>query len=230
MFKKKKKGVTLIELIGVMIIIAILLGIGGAAVSYGMQKSRETSVQSALKSYESAFSSIIMDRPGIQSTTFDAIEAITADGAGAITYSSKEVHKETVALMNTILEPELQLAWNDTAGWYESVGNDPYGGKYIFTEVPVDLSTEPSYDPDTFDISAYVWDYSKVEYKTADNAPVYTFVIASTGRTDSIDSRRVISEKDAAMKVSLTGGVLSTEVSGLGKYIFSDTMYIPMLS
>lgn len=127
---RRRKGMTLIELLGVMVVLVVLAAIAIGGVMNSVYRSRVTSCLTAIDGYRSAFLNAAVSHPSVFS------DRINHWGDGS-NYSSKDGLKRIVAFMNEALDDNLQFYWNDEMKWYESVDNDPWGGKYILTEYPV---------------------------------------------------------------------------------------------
>jgi len=136
--KKKRIGMTLVELLGVMVVLAILATIGVGSVLKAAHRGRVTSCFTAIDGYRSAFLSAVVSHPSVFS---DRISNWKDDGEG---YSAKDGLKRVAAFMNESLDDNLHFYWNEEEKYYETIGNaDPWGGKYILTEYPISES-----DPD----------------------------------------------------------------------------------
>lgn len=131
---KKRKGFSLIELLVAIVVLAILGTITITAGSSAQRRARVTAAMTVFDDYKNAFNTAILSHAGLVTDPEDAWkESIT----GGTAYSSKNSYARLVKNMNDSLSPDLKLVWND-AGYWESAGSDPWGGKYIMLEYPVD--------------------------------------------------------------------------------------------
>ena len=93
-FKKSKKGSTLVELIGVMIVIAIIAAIAVGGIIAARDRANVTNTRSDLRTYENAVKQVMMAYPNIMKYE----DATTVDGDAAITH--------VIDLINAQLETE----------------------------------------------------------------------------------------------------------------------------
>lgn len=138
--KKKRRGFSLIELLIAVVVLGILAAMVVNSGLSAQKKARATAALTALKDYEAAFSTAVMTHPGIMTDR----EKAWGDGTG---YTTKKAMERVLSYMNESLETDLQLGWNDAATRYESVGEDPWGGKYIITEFPLVAEDATGYNP-----------------------------------------------------------------------------------
>ena len=151
----KRRGMNMIELLGVMAVLVILIGIGVGNVLSGQEKARVTSAQQALSSYRGAFMQATVIKPAILS---DRLDEWTAAG-GESNYSSEDAFKRLVSLMNEALEDKLCLEWDANLACYRSRGKDPWGGHYILCEYPKS-DAENRFNPaslGTVELSCSIW-------------------------------------------------------------------------
>lgn len=184
-----RRGTSLVELIGVMIVLGILAVIAFGAVSVAVNNSKATTAEKALASYKSAFMQACSTHPGIIEDRFTAWEA----GSGS--YTSKDGLKKVVNYMNEVLDNDFVLTWNSTLLCYESQGEDPWGGKYILTEYPV-TSTENYYDPTTFDTRSM------------------EISIWATGKSDQLLIDHVVGEDDFGVALRYNSGLITEKYHG----------------
>lgn len=69
MFKKRRKGTNLIELLGVMAVIAIISAIAVGGITAARDSANETSVQSDIKVYQTAIQQVLMQHPEVMKFT-----------------------------------------------------------------------------------------------------------------------------------------------------------------
>lgn len=69
MFKKRRKGTNLIELLGVMAVIAIISVIAVGGITAARDSANETSVQSDIKVYQTAIQQVLMQHPEVMKFT-----------------------------------------------------------------------------------------------------------------------------------------------------------------
>lgn len=148
MNKKHRKGFSLVELLVAASILSLL---GGALLVSGMSaqhKARITSVMTVFDDYSLAFRQACMLHPGIVN------DREKAWGSNGSSYSTSKGMERIVKYMNESLSEQLKLVLSADGKYYESVGNDPWGGKYVLLEYP-DTSGLPGgksyYDPTTVD-------------------------------------------------------------------------------
>lgn len=135
---KRLRGTNLVELIGVMVVILILCSIGVGIASVAIHNSKRATAEKGLADYASVFTQVCTTHPGI-------VKDRKAAWGGSETYTSQEGLKRLVLYMNELLPEERAFVWN-SAGYFESLGGDPWKGKYILTEYPV-TAYENYYDP-----------------------------------------------------------------------------------
>lgn len=144
MERKKRKGFSLVELLVAIVVLGILGAITITAGTSAQRRARITSAMTVFDDYKAAFNTAVMDHAGLVNDREDAWNEALNSG---LTYSSKEGFARLVANMNRSLSTELKLVWNDTGKYYESTGNDPWGGKYVLLECPSDAATDMYWDP-----------------------------------------------------------------------------------
>ncbi len=135
--KDYRKGFSLIELLVAIVVLAILGAITITAGTSAQQRARVTSAMTVFDDYKSAFNTALMDHPGLVNAREEAWMAL--DDAGnpdnGVTYTTKKAYDRLVTFMNRSLADNLKLTWN-AEGYYESAGEDPWGGKYVLLEYP----------------------------------------------------------------------------------------------
>lgn len=139
--KKQCKGFSLVELLIAIVVLGILAGMLINSGVSAQRKARITAAMTVLRDYDAAFSTACLTHPGLMS---DRAEAWGDDGTG---YTTKAAMERVVGYMNDSLEPSSQLRWDDTNQRYESVGDDPWGGKFVLTEFPLESDTASGYNP-----------------------------------------------------------------------------------
>lgn len=153
-YTRKRKGFSLVELLVAIVVLGILGAITITAGTSAQRRARVTSAMTVFDDYKNAFNTAIMDHAGLVNDREDAWTEAMNNG---MTYSSHEGFARLVGNMNRVLSNELSLVWNDTGKYWESVGNDPWGGKYVLLECPVD--TDVSSDKE------YYWDPTQAQNK-----------------------------------------------------------------
>ncbi len=139
--KRKRQGFSLVELLIAIVVLGILAGMLINSGVSAQRKARVTAAMTVLRDYDAAFSMACLTHPGIMT---DREEAWGADGTG---YTTKAAMERVVTYMNESLEASSQLRWDDTNQRYESVGEDPWGGKFVLTEFPLETETSSGYNP-----------------------------------------------------------------------------------
>lgn len=142
---KARRGMTLVELLGVMVVLAILAMITIGSITRAIERSRVTKALTAIDGYRSSFLSAVVSHPSVYG------DRMSNWGDGTA-YSSKEGLKRAAAFMNDTLDDNLHFYWNQDAGYYETTEKDPWGGTYILTEYP--WSAEHP-EADYYDCSKY---------------------------------------------------------------------------
>ena len=190
---KRRKGMTMVELLGVMVVISIIAGVSVGGVLKGQERSRITQAQKAITAYRDAFTNVCVTSPGVVSDR-------TATWVDAATYSSEDGLKKVVAKMNDYLESPLMFYWDDTLKCYKSQGYDPWGEPYILTEYPVDREGLVNY----FDASGA-------------GKGRMCLSIWCTGNTDAIFGERKINEDCIGLGVVFYSGLVEHNVHGLNE-------------
>lgn len=145
--RKQRKGFSLIELLIAIVVLAILGAITITAGSAAQQRARVTSAMTVFDDYKAAFNTAIMDHPGLVNDREDTW--LLPDGSGdGSAYTSVEAFKRLVGYMNKSLSEEQKLVVSADGKYYESVGNDPWGGKYVLLEYP-EVNGLTYWDPTT---------------------------------------------------------------------------------
>lgn len=133
--RKARKGFSLIELLVAIIVLGILGAITIVAGSAAQQRARVTSAMTVFSDYKTAFNTAVMDHPGLVNDRENTWKGSDGTGDGS-TYTSQEAFKRVVAYMNRALSENLQLELSEDGKYYQSRGNDPWGGKYVLLEYP----------------------------------------------------------------------------------------------
>lgn len=133
--KKARKGFSLVELLIAIVVLAIIGGITIVAGTSAQKRARITSAMTVFDNYASAFNTAVMDHPGLVNDRADAWAASLAP-SDAVPYSTLGAYSRLVGYMNKSLSDELRLVPSEDKTHYESVGNDPWGGKYVLLEYP----------------------------------------------------------------------------------------------
>lgn len=197
---KLRKGVTLLELLGVMAILAIIASIAVGGILTSQERARVTSAMSSIDAYDNAFATACIINPGIVGDRYMIIE-------GGGTYNSEEGFKRLVKYMNETLDDSLDFHWDDTRKCYVSMGRDPWGGNYILSEYPVG--------------SASGADYSDPSVEA--NQAVMACAIWCTGNTDSILVGKTVSKDCYGIGLVFKDGLGSSSYQGFDdQYNFTD--------
>ena len=116
---RRRRGMNLVEMVGVVAILAVLIGIGVGGVSAAQQKARIVTCEKALAAYQGAFISATGEKPALAFATYDD-------------------YSELVPLMNSVLDETLQLEAVVVGGktFWKALGQDPWGGDYVLTVHP----------------------------------------------------------------------------------------------
>lgn len=151
------RGVTLTELMGVMIVMGILLGIGMGVVGTNVAHSKITAAETVLDDFRAAFSNACISHPSVINDRKDA-----ASAAGG--YTTQGGLYKVVFNMNSVLDDKYNFQWDSSYNAYVSEGEDPWHGKYVLREYPIYGSYDFS-DPLTCKSGMYlsIWCYGKSE-------------------------------------------------------------------
>lgn len=144
--KQSRKGFSLIELLVAIVVLAILGTITITAGTAAQRRARVTSAMTVFSDYRSAFNTAIMDHPGLVNDREELWVGPDGTDTGVM-YTSKEAFKRLVGYMNSSLSADLQLVPSADGPYYESKGNDPWGGKYVMLEYPDIPGGLSYYDP-----------------------------------------------------------------------------------
>lgn len=198
--RKKRRGFSLVELLIAVVVLGILAAMVINSGLSAQKRARNTAALTALKDYEAAFSTACMTHPGIMMDREDA----WGDGTG---YTTKAAMERVLSYMNEGLESSLQIGWSDTNSRYESVGEDPWGGKYIITEFPLVAEDAPGYSP--------------VEAGGPAEAAM-RLAVFSTGGDASIEEAKVVHDGSVGVALSYKGGYVNAFYQGVNEsYPFS---------
>lgn len=189
---KRRSGMTMVELLGVMVVIAILASIAIGGVTSAQSRARDTSAMQALNGYKDAFTTVCVMNPGI-------IADRGNNWTDSTTYTSENGLKKVVTKMNELLDDELAMHWDVTQKCYVSMGQDPWGGNYILTEYPMDPAGSVNYyDP------------------TAGGKGIMALAVWCTGNSDFV-SDGVITKDTRGVAMSYIGGLINTVPQGIDK-------------
>lgn len=198
---RRRRGVTLVELLGVMAVIAILSAVAIGGILTSQERARVTSAMSSIDAYDNAFATACITNPGIVGDRYAIIE-------GGGTYGSQEGLKRLVKYMNETLDDNLDFYWDASMKCYVSLGKDPWGGNFILTEYPVGSSSGADYsDP-----------------SQPNNQAVMACAIWCTGNTDSITLERTVSKDCYGIGMVFQNGLGSSSYQGFDdQYNFTDS-------
>ena len=186
----RRDGITMVELLGVMVVLALLASIGVGGASHMQSMARESNTNAALRAYYNAFSNAVITHPGIVS---DRIKSWT----GESTYSSEKGLERVVSIMNTYVEEDLALVWDDTLKAYVSRGADEWGGNYILTEYPEQPSGVTYFDP------------------SIDRVPRMCLSVWNTGINEDIITSKVVPENCYGAGMIFQNGLTSVIYHGV---------------
>lgn len=196
----KKRGMTLVELMGVMVVLTILATVSGSGILKGQEKARVSSALSAIDAYESAFTVAATTHPSIVSSRAKA-------WADEVTYTSKDGLGRVAYYMNEILEDQLVLQWDDMLHCYRSAGVDPWGGYYILTEYPISADGATSY-----------WDPT-----VEPGASTFACAIFSTGKDDLLlGDTHTVSDDIHGVGLVLTSGLVTSNLHNFNDQLSFD--------
>lgn len=191
---KGRAGMTLVELLGVMVVLAILAAIAVGGVMSAQRKARETQILTALDAYKSAFTTSCINYPGMVS---DRTKNWGTDGS---TYSTQQALKKVVDRMNDVLDDELRMYWDNTLGYYQSQGFDAFGGRYVLLEYPESADGATTYyacgegDPGFGRLGLSVW---------------------TTGTTDSVVTDKIVGKDTYGIAMYFTGGLVTSSYQNI---------------
>ena len=193
-----RKGMTLVELLGVMVVLVILASLATGGILGGQEKARVASALTAVDAYKDAFSVTCITHPGIAGSR----DAAWAD---EVTYSSQSGLAKLVNGINETVDDLLVLQWDDSLKCYRSTGTDPWGGYYVLLEypVPADPVANPSY-----------WDPT-----VAPGSSTFAVAIFATGNNDDILVNKIVGEESYGVGLTLAAGLISHQWHG-----FNDTL------
>ena len=194
---KRRRGMTMVELLGVMVVIAIIAGISIGGVLSGQERSRTTAALTAVSAYRDAFTNVCVAQPGV-------IADREANWVDAATYTSEHGLKKVVAKMNEYLESELMFFWDPTLKVYKSQGFDPWGEPYILTEYPVDPTGMINY----FDASGA-------------GSGKMCLSVWCTGNTEVVMTDKVINEDCFGAGLLYTNGLVDAQLHGFEETPFN---------
>ena len=133
---KKRKGISLINILGAIAISVSLATFGIRSYSTSQEKGRQSTALQALDAYEQAFINACMTHPRLCHARLDAWDD----------YNGEDAYAKVVGYMNQLLDDNLQFTWDDTSKYWVSRATDPWGGNYILCEYP-ESTTETKFDP-----------------------------------------------------------------------------------
>lgn len=187
----RKAGTTLIELLGVMAVLAIIASVAIGGVMHAQERARVTSAETAIVAYRDAFLSACTAHPGLVG------DRAAAWGDSETNYTSERGLGKLVAYMNEYLDGSLVLSWDPTNKYFISYGRDPWGGHYVLTEYPRIPGGTNYYDP-----------------TVAGNEGIMAAAIWATGNNDSILGQQKVAKETYGACMSFKGGLVDTIMPG----------------
>lgn len=189
--RRRVVGTTLIELLGVMAVLAILATVAAGGVLFAQEKARISSAETSISAYRDAFISACSAHPGLVG---DREAAWGADGSA---YTSERGLQKLVIYMNEYLDGALALSWDPTNRYFKSFGTDPWGGYYILTDFPRVPGGTNYYDP-----------------TVPGNEGIVSASVWVTGNNDSILLDQVVGEKSYGACLVFKDGLGSAVLPG----------------
>ena len=183
---KRRPGITLVEVLGVMVVIAIIASIGIGSITSGQRRARRVSAINALEAYQGAFTNACVHHPGFVGERLRNYQDPS-------TYSGSQTYGRLVGEMNEFLEEGLKLYWDDSLKCFTSSGLDPWNGRYVLTEYPID----PAGSVNWFD-------------PTADGIPRMCVSIWASGVTDDILTAKTVGPDAIGIALNFEGGIITT--------------------
>lgn len=184
---------TLVELLGVMVVLAILATIAIGSVLRATERSRVTKALTAIDGYRSSFLNAVVSHPSVYG------DRMKNWGDGA-TYTSEDGLKRAAAYMNETLDDNLHFYWNEEAGYYETTEKDPWGGTYILTEYPF---SEEHPEADYYDCAKYPGD------------AYFSCSIWATGNNDALLSEgHIIADDSYGVCLLFSDGIVTPKFNG----------------
>ena len=101
----RRSGMTLVELLGVMVVLAILGAIAVGGVLGGTENARSTAARTALHAYADAFTNVSVYTPGI-------VNDRASNWPDAAGYSGERSFHKMVQRMNELLDDKLDFTWD----------------------------------------------------------------------------------------------------------------------
>lgn len=190
---KRRRGLTLVELLGVMVVLVVLVGIAAGGIVSARNRASITSAESTIRAYADAFLSATTQHPGV------VADRAAAWGTDGTSYTSERGLQKIVAYMNQFLDGTLTFVWDPVQKCYVSLGEDPWGGHYILTEHPKIPGGLNYYDP-----------------TVAGNESVMSLSIWATGNNDDVLVDHEVAEDSYGVCLVFTNGVVTDELQGFG--------------
>ena len=103
---RRRPGMTMVELLGVMVVIGILGAIAIGGILSGTENARTTAVRTALQAYTDAFTNVSVYTPGI-------VNDRASNWPNSTEYTGKLSFHKTVQRMNELLDDKLDFAWDN---------------------------------------------------------------------------------------------------------------------
>lgn len=194
-----RRGVSLIELLGVMAVIVVLAGIAMGGIITAQGRARVTAAATAIDAYRAAFTNACISHPGVVNNRATA-------WSGESSYTSQQGLKKVVAHMNEFLDDELALYWDTELKCYVSMGLDPWNGHYILTEYPELTGTVSYFDP-----------------TVPGNQGIMALAIWVGGNTDAVQTTHTISQETYGIGLLFNSGIVTSFMQGFeNTYTYTD--------
>lgn len=187
---RRRRGMTMVELLGVMVVMAILATVAIGGIQAAQKRARDTSAMQSLNGFKDAFTTVCVMNPGI-------ISDRGKNWTDSTSYTSENGLKKIVTKMNELLDDELMMHWDVERKCYVSLGQDPWGGNFILTEYPIDPAGVINYyDP------------------TAGGQGVMAISVWCTGNTD-FEAGNVVTKDSKGVALSYVSGLVNAQTQGI---------------
>ena len=99
---RRRRGMTMVELLGVMVVMAILATVAIGGIQAAQKRARDTSAMQSLNGFKDAFTTVCVMNPGI-------ISDRGKNWTDSTSYTSENGLKKIVTKMNELLDDELMM-------------------------------------------------------------------------------------------------------------------------